>query len=181
MLTALLRLPYSAIVSRISADMVLVLRTVFACASGSSSTALAAAAAACLRALSTGATYKLTRVFSQQDASNFVALTGDSNPIHTDKAAASSAGHAAPILPGMLMASMFPAIIGSNFPGALYLTQTLKFRKPALVGSSITAEVRVSSKSGTRVTFETACRDASGGVVVDGTALAVIKEQQDGS
>jgi 3-hydroxybutyryl-CoA dehydratase len=76
---------------------------------------------------------------------------------------------------------MFPAIIGSNFPGALYLTQTLKFRKPALVGSSITAEVRVSSKSGKRVTFETTCRDDAGGVIVDGTALALIKEQQDGS
>jgi 3-hydroxybutyryl-CoA dehydratase len=74
---------------------------------------------------------------------------------------------------------MFPAIIGSNFPGALYLTQTLKFRKPALVGSSITAEVRVASKSGRRVTFETTCRDAAGGVVVEGTAVALMKAQQE--
>ncbi|KAF6266472.1 HotDog domain-containing protein [Scenedesmus sp. NREL 46B-D3] len=152
-----------------------------ACGFGCSSSSIPLAAAACLRALSTGATYTFTRVFTQQSASEFVALTGDSNPIHTDKAAASAAGHAAPILPGMLMASMFPAIIGSHFPGALYLTQTLKFRKPALVGSSITAEVRVSSKSGNRVTFETICRDTQGVAIVDGRALALLTGQQDGS
>jgi 3-hydroxybutyryl-CoA dehydratase len=173
---------HSTIIKRdllyICAEMVHVLRTAFACATSSSNTTALAAAGACLRALSTGATYTLTKVFTQQDASEFAALTGDSNPIHTDKAAANVAGHAAPILPGMLMASMFPAIIGSNFPGALYLKQQLKFRKPALVGSSITAEVRVSSKSGNRVTFETACRDASGILILDGTALAKIKEQK---
>jgi 3-hydroxybutyryl-CoA dehydratase len=155
----------------------MLLRTATACVHSNSSSAVPAAA--CLRALTTGATYTLTRLFDKQSAANFVALTGDSNPIHTDKAAANAAGHAAPILPGMLMASMFPAIIGSNFPGALYLTQTLKFRKPALVGSSITAEVRISSKSGSRIAFETLCRDEEGAVMVEGTALALIKEQQE--
>jgi 3-hydroxybutyryl-CoA dehydratase len=136
-------------------------------------------AAAWLRALNTGATYKLTRVFDQQSCSEFVSLTGDSNPIHTDKAAASAAGQAAPVLPGLLMTSMFHAIIGSNFPGALYVTQTLKFRKPALVGSSITATVRAASMSGKRVTLETICRNATGRVIVDGTALALIEAQQE--
>jgi acyl dehydratase len=74
---------------------------------------------------------------------------------------------------------MFPAIIGSNFHGTLYLTQTLKFKKPALVGSSITAVVRVASQSGKRVTFETICIDKSGGFIVDGTALALINAQQE--
>jgi 3-hydroxybutyryl-CoA dehydratase len=157
----------------------MLLRAAFSCKCSSSSSSSAFLAAACLRALSTGATYTLTRLFNEQISSEFVALTGDSNPIHTDKAAATAAGRAAPIVPGMLMASMFPAIIGSNFPGALYLTQTLKFRKPALVGSSITAVVRVASKSGKRFTFETICIDESGGVIVDGTALALINPQQE--
>lgn len=43
------------------------------------------------------------------------------------------AGFAGAVLPGMLCASLFPAIIGSQFPGALYLTQTLNFRQAALV------------------------------------------------
>jgi 3-hydroxybutyryl-CoA dehydratase len=80
-------------------------------------------------------------------------------------------------LPGMLMAAMFPAIIGSRFPGALYLTQTLKFRKQAAVGSEITAEVTVTARSGSRLTFETICKDTCGEVLVDGTALAIIKQR----
>lgn len=44
-------------------------------------------------------------------------------------------GFQAPILPGILMASLFPAIIGSRFPGAVYATQTLNFRAPAQVGN----------------------------------------------
>ena len=40
------------------------------------------------------------------------------------------------LLPGMLCASLFPAIIGSAFPGAVYMMQDLKFRSPGLVRRS---------------------------------------------
>ena len=36
-------------------------------------------------------------------------------------------------MPGILCASLFPAIIGTAFPGAVYLMQDLKFRSPGLV------------------------------------------------
>ena len=36
----------------------------------------------------------------------------------------------------MLCASLFPAIIGSTFPGAVYMMQDLKFRSPGLVHTS---------------------------------------------
>lgn len=120
--------------------------------------------------------FTLTRVFQQEDAVAFARLTGDSNPIHTDPTAAAAAGLSGTILPGMLMAAMFPAIIGSRLPGALYLTQTLKFRKQAAVGSEITAEVTVTARSGSRLTFQTICMDTCGEVLVDGTALAIIKQ-----
>lgn len=45
-------------------------------------------------------------------------------------------GFTHPVLPGMLCASLFPAIIGNQFPGAVYLTQTLNFRQAALVSIS---------------------------------------------
>ena len=45
-------------------------------------------------------------------------------------------GFSGHVLPGVLCAALFPALIGSTFPGAIYLSQTLKFRKPALVGCS---------------------------------------------
>ena len=110
------------------------------------------------------------KAFSQHDVQGFLQLTGDSNPIHSDAAAACLAGRASlrrlarnpllasrlrgvadpwrrrvgfasgPIVPGMLLASMFPAIIGSTFPGAVYISQTLNFRSPAAVGVSCTHE-----------------------------------------
>lgn len=118
----------------------------------------------------------MSRTFSQQEATEFVRLTGDSNQIHVDLAVAAAAGFSSPILPGMLLASLFPAIIGSTFPGALYLTQTLKFRQPACVGATVRAEVTVATHSGKRVTFSTVCKDIEGNIIVDGTALALIKE-----
>lgn len=39
-------------------------------------------------------------------------------------------------MPGMLLASLFPAIIGTQFPGAVYVSQSLSFRSPAAVSGA---------------------------------------------
>ncbi len=89
---------------------------------------------------------------------------------------AAASGQSA-IVPGMLMASMFPALIGSAFPGALYLSQDLSFRRTAHVGDTVRAEVAVMRRSGSRVVFHTKCVQLpSLQVLVDGKALALIKE-----
>lgn len=46
------------------------------------------------------------------------------------------AGFKAPLLPGILLASLFPGIIGSAFPGSIYASQTLSFRAAATVRSA---------------------------------------------
>lgn len=83
--------------------------------------------------LAPGAAFTLTKRYTPEEVAAFAASTGDSNAIHTSAAAAAAAGLPAPILPGLLMAALFPAIIGSQFPGALYLSQSLKFKQYALV------------------------------------------------
>jgi hypothetical protein len=85
------------------------------------------------------------RQFTAEDVEAFLKLTGDANSIHTDPAAAKAAGLQAPIVPGIMMASLFPAIIGTNFPGALYLSQTLKFRQPAEVRTATATALSSSS------------------------------------
>ncbi|GFR40045.1 hypothetical protein Agub_g583 [Astrephomene gubernaculifera] len=130
------------------------------------------------RLLHVGSEASETKTFGTEAVQSFVSLTGDANPIHTDKQAALASGFAAPILPGILVASLFPAIIGSSFPGTVYLSQSLRFRAPALVDQAVTATVTVRRVSGRRVTFATAAvlRD-SGVVVVDGEALALLPER----
>lgn len=88
-----------------------------------------------LTSLIPGNEFTLVRQFTAEDVERFLKLTGDANLIHTDNAAAKAAGLQGPILPGIMMASMFPAIIGTNFPGAIYVSQTLKYRQPAQVGN----------------------------------------------
>jgi len=77
-----------------------------------------------------GAEFSLRRAFSAADVAAFLALTGDSNPIHVDavratagrgnccsdllQAAARAAGLSACPTPGLLAASLFPALIGSH-------------------------------------------------------------------
>lgn len=46
-------------------------------------------------------------------------------------------GFALPLVPGMLCATIFPAIIGSAFPGAVYARQYLNFRYPVSVSLEI--------------------------------------------
>lgn len=127
------------------------------------------------RCLCTGQSFSSAKTISQEDVTAFVQLTGDSNPIHDAGSSSSSKSTpAAAVVPGMLLASMFPAIIGSKFPGALYLSQNLKFRHPAAVGAAVLATVTVAKQSGSRVTFDTVCQDCEGRVLVDGSALARI-------
>eukprot|EP00197_Chlamydomonas_leiostraca_P014873 CAMPEP_0202880370 /NCGR_PEP_ID=MMETSP1391-20130828/34991_1 /ASSEMBLY_ACC=CAM_ASM_000867 /TAXON_ID=1034604 /ORGANISM="Chlamydomonas leiostraca, Strain SAG 11-49" /LENGTH=201 /DNA_ID=CAMNT_0049562869 /DNA_START=58 /DNA_END=664 /DNA_ORIENTATION=- len=128
--------------------------------------------------LQPGATYTLRKVFSEAEVRAFLAATGDANPLHVDAAAAAARGFAGPILPGILMASLFPAIIGTAFPGVLYATQSLSFRSPALLGQEVEAQVCVTKRSGSRVTFSTRCvlvhptRDAMAGTSSGSTGAA---------
>ncbi|CAG9463345.1 unnamed protein product [Pedinophyceae sp. YPF-701] len=93
--------------------------------------------------LTLGSVFEMNRTYSEHDVRSFCGLTGDSNPIHRDKATAKSRGLHAPIVPGLLAAAMFPALIGTNVPGAVYASQSLKFRAPIYVGSRVRAEIEV--------------------------------------
>ena len=73
-------------------------------------------------------------------------------------------------------ASMFSAIIGTRFPGAVYATQSLAFRKPVRVGERVRAEVEVTRVGGGRVAFATrVVREEDGEVALDGAAVALVR------
>jgi 3-hydroxybutyryl-CoA dehydratase len=134
-----------------------------------------------------GAVYAVGRTFDAAAVEAFTSLTGDANPIHVCRERAGGGAPPAPdrsgaVVPGMLLASLFPAIIGTHFHGALYLTQTLAFRSPCAVGERVRAEVTVTRASGGRVAFDTVCRaEADGRTLVDGAALALLTRRRPGS
>jgi 3-hydroxybutyryl-CoA dehydratase len=114
-----------------------------------------------------------TRTFAREDVEQFAKITGDSNPIHVRRTATDNIVH------GALLVSMFPAIVGSTFPGAKYLRQTAMFRNECPVGARVTATVRKvkETRGGKIVEFETKvrCAEDEGKVYVDGFALAKIE------
>lgn len=84
-------------------------------------------------ATATGSVCTEIRTFSQQDVLIFTNLTSDVNGIHVDKELAKKAGFPKQIVPGILIASLFPSAISKRYPGAVYMSQTLKFRHYAMV------------------------------------------------
>jgi 3-hydroxybutyryl-CoA dehydratase len=77
----------------------------------------------------------------------------------------------------MLSAGYISAVIGTKLPGsgAIYLEQTLRFRRPVRIGDAVTARAEVTAIDAerARITLATDCRVA-GKVVVDGEATIMV-------
>lgn len=121
----------------------------------------------------------MTHEFTIQDTAQFAALTGDSNPIHTDAdAALKHTGVAAPVVQGMLSASLFATIFGQSIPGAVYISQALRWRTPLLVDEPIVARIRVVRVRKRFVDCETVCeKTGDGAVVVEGSATVLLPRE----
>jgi len=113
---------------------------------------------------------------SAADIDAFAAITGDANPVHLDDAYASLTPFGGRIAHGMLAAGFISAVLGMQLPGpgAIYLSQTLRFRRPVRIGDEVVACAEVSEidLARGRVTLKTRCTVA-GEVVVDGEALVI--------
>jgi 3-hydroxybutyryl-CoA dehydratase len=124
--------------------------------------------------LAVGEAAERSRAVRQEDVDAFLALVGDSNPIHSDPAALAGTRFDGPIAPGMLTAALISAVIGSDLPGpgVLYASQELRFHRPVRVGDVVTARVEVVEllPERNRVRLRTTCRNQSGEEVLTGEA-----------
>ncbi|KAH6758428.1 hypothetical protein C2S51_018663 [Perilla frutescens var. frutescens] len=128
--------------------------------------------------LKPGDILKQSRIFSMSEIREYSKLTHDYNPLHFDWECARNAGFSDTPIPGLLVASLFPRIIASHFPGAIYVKQTLEFRTPVLVGDRIIGEVEANNirqlKDKFMVKFTTTCLKDGGSVVISGDATAIL-------
>lgn len=129
--------------------------------------------------LSVGMYAEIKRIISASDVSAYSALLGDTNPLHLDAAFAATTRWKRPIAHGMLSAGLFPTIFGATIPASVYVSQTLRFRRPVYVGDTVIARVTVKEvrvRGGTqRVTCDTvATIEACGNVAVDGEAVVML-------
>jgi acyl dehydratase len=116
----------------------------------------------------------LTRVIEQDDIASFIDAVGDYNPVHSDPAYAATTPFKQPIAPGIYTAGLISAVIGTQLPGpgAIYLSQSLKFVKPVKAGDTITARAEVIEVMGdrNRIRLQTVCTNQHGEEVLSGEA-----------
>jgi 3-hydroxybutyryl-CoA dehydratase len=121
-----------------------------------------------------GDSAEITRVIEGGAVAEFVTAVGDHNPIHSDPRFAAETQFEEPIAPGVFTAGLISAVIGTRLPGpgAIYLSQSLKFLKPVKFGDTITARVEVVEvlEERNRIRLLTSCRNQNGDEVLTGEA-----------
>jgi 3-hydroxybutyryl-CoA dehydratase len=128
------------------------------------------------------ATYAKT--ITEADIVLFAAVSGDNNAIHTNEEFAAATIFKGRIAHGMLSASVISAALANKLPGpgAIYMSQNLRFRAPVRAGDTVHATVTIKelNPEKRRVLLETCCR-VSDKVVIEGDALLSLSASSRGS
>ncbi|KAJ3678606.1 hypothetical protein LUZ60_002409 [Juncus effusus] len=146
-------------------------------------------------ALSVGHVLRGSRRFTERDLAQYSEVTGDYNPVHLDDESAKTVGgfERGRVVHGMLVASLFPSIIASSFvrclslsvslrnfveqPGAIYVSQNLKFKLPVYIEDEVSAELQTTHireiKKRYIVKFTTKCFTNENQLVIDGEAMTI--------
>jgi acyl dehydratase len=119
---------------------------------------------------------ELRKTFTDEDVRHFIAITGDTNPLHVDDQFASRTFFQRRITHGMLTASLFSTLVGMFIPGtgAIYRTQTLEFLRPVFVGDTVTAifEIVAIDEENRILEIDSRIVNGEGEVVVSGICTA---------
>ncbi len=130
-----------------------------------------------LEDLSVGQSAERVRVVGEADIVAFADVTGDTNPVHLDADYAAATSFGQRIAHGMLSAGYISAVLGTQLPGpgAIYLSQSLRFKRPVKIGDEVVAQVTVTEINAAKaqVTLATVCK-VNGKAVVDGEAVVMV-------
>lgn len=126
--------------------------------------------------LSVGDSASVTRTITQGDIDTFARISGDDNPAHVDAGWAADSPFKGRVAHGMLTAGSISAVLGTLLPGpgAIYMSQTLRWLAPVRPGDTVTATVTVAeiiAEKG-RVVLETVV-ERDGETVLTGQALVM--------
>jgi 3-hydroxybutyryl-CoA dehydratase len=120
----------------------------------------------------------LTRTIGEADVAAYARISGDENPIHLDETYAQGTRFGGRIVHGMLIAGLISAVLGNKLPGpgAIYLSQILRFTAPVRVSETVTVRVRVTEwdEIKGRITLLTEVVNQNGAIVITGEAKLVM-------
>jgi 3-hydroxybutyryl-CoA dehydratase len=126
----------------------------------------------------------ITKRITSEDVLMFAEVSTDNNPIHLDDAFAAKTRFKKRIAHGIISAGLISAVIGTKLPGvgAIYLSQTLKFKAPVYLGDVITARAVVKAVREDKpiMTLQTICTNQDGVDVTEGEAVVMYDPPPEG-
>ena len=129
-----------------------------------------------LEDLTLGLSAERTHVVTEADITAFAEVSGDFNPVHMDEAFAQTTAFKGRIAHGMLSAAWLSALIAGELPGpgSIYLSQSLRFRRPVRIGDEVVSRIEVTAIDAekARVTLATVC-SVGGKPMLEGEALVM--------
>ncbi len=127
--------------------------------------------------LSLGMTEVYSKTVRSSDVVGFAEITGDRNPIHLSEHFAARTPFKGRIAHGLYTASLISAVIGTRLPGpgAIYISQTLKFLAPVKIGDTVDAIVEVTELNEERQRAKLRCECKVGETtVLEGEAMVKV-------
>ncbi len=132
--------------------------------------------------LKIGDSASITNTITEDDIETFGDLSGDYNPLHFNEEWAKTTMFKGRIAHGILTAAYISAVIGMKLPGpgTIYLSQSMRFRRPVRIGDIITATVDVKEKDDEkeRITLGTIVTNQDGETVLQGEALIMLMKHE---
>lgn len=127
--------------------------------------------------LSIGQSAESANAVTEAVVAAFADVSGDRNPVHLDPAFAAGTPFKERIAHGMLSAAYISALIGMHLPGpgAIYVSQTLQFRRPVKLGATVTTRVEIKALDAEKARATLACVCAvDGKPVLEGEAVIMV-------
>ena len=124
-----------------------------------------------------GQTATYSKTLTEEDLVLFARTSGDVNPVHLDEEFAKGTPFKTRIAHGMWSAGLISCALGTILPGpgTVYLGQNLSFRRPVLLGDTLTVKLTVSGKQDDKkwVTIDTDVVNQDDKLVVKGDATVM--------
>ena len=115
-----------------------------------------------------GDSAELRRLITPDDLYVFAVSSGNTNPMHLQDSDLDGDGHHERVAPGMFVASLLSAVLGTQLPGpgTLYRRQVLDFHARAHAGEEVLVRAEVLSKADGIVRLKTEVRRISDGAII---------------
>lgn len=126
--------------------------------------------------LSVGLSCSFEAVVTEPMMRNFLAATGDDNPLHIDADFARSRGFEGPVVYGLLASSFYSTLVGVHLPGRNGILQGIQmdFHKPIYVGQPFNVRGEITFLSEATRLVEIAARiESTSGVLLSKAKIRV--------